>query len=362
MYAPHHIGKAPGRRYAPRAMSRPRDRQPTPEDVIGELMLNASRIQALHVAVRLCIPDLLINGPRSSTLLASTTGVHPGALHRLLRFLVADGYFAMTEDGRFALTPNSEALLSTAENGLRGYVLSTATRGWEVWGNLLHSIETGQPAFDRIFGEPYFAEQQRNRETLERFDAALAGGAGETGQALAGAMEPARCVADLGCGSGALLAAVLKAWPGALGIAFDAAEPLELAAKRLAGEKLSERVTLTPGNFLEAAPPGADLYVLSLILHDWDDAACLRILRCCQAAMAPGARLVIADAVLPEDPRTLPQASYADLAMLVMTGGRERTLAEFRSLLEQAGLRFERAVPLGGGRKHTAIEASRGLI
>lgn len=325
-------------------------------------MLGASRIQALYVAVRLGIPDLLETGPRSSTLLASSTGVHPGALHRLLRFLVAEGFFALNEDGRFGLTPNSEALCSRSESGLRGYVLSTATRGWEVWGQLLHSIETGRPAFDRVYGEPYFAEQQRNAESLERFDAGLASGSAENGKTLAKAISPANCVADLGCGSGALLVELLRAWPKAKGIAFDSAGSLELAAKRFETAVLGERVSCVAGDFFERVPPGADLYVLSLILHDWDDAACLRILRNCQAAMTPGARLVIADLLVPEDPRAEPRAAHADLGMLVMTGGRERTLAEFRALLEQAGLRFERVVALGGERKHSAIEASRGLL
>ena len=155
---------------------------------------------------------------------------------------------------------------------------------------------------------------------------------------------------------------MLAAWPRANGVAFESEETLALAAKRFHAEGFEDRVSLSPGNFFEAVPPGADLYVLSLILHDWDDSECLRILRNCQAAMAPGSRLVIADMLLPEDPRTEPRASYADIAMLTITGGRERTLAEFRALIEQAGLRFERAVLLDGGRKHSAIEASRGLL
>ena len=340
-------------------MSRPKDRRPSPGVTIDDVLLGASRMQALYVATRLGIPDLLAHGPRSSTLLASESGVHPGALHRLLRYLTAEGFFAMTEDGRFTLTPMSEELLTASPSGNRGAVLSTATRGWKVWENLLYSVETGRPAFDRVFGEPYFAEQQRNRDRLERFDEALAG---ETGRALARALAPAACVADLGCGSGALLIELLTAWPAARGVAFDAESSLALAAKRFDSAGLADRVITKPGDFFESVPGGAELYVLSLILHDWDDAAALRILRNCQEAMSPGTRLVIVDLLVPEDPRSEPRAAHADLAMLVMTGGRERTLSEFRSLLDHAGLRFERGVPLGGERRHSAIEASRGLI
>ena len=136
--------------HTPRAVSRPRDRHaPNP---VEEAMLGLGRIQALYVAVKLGIPDLLADGPGSSTLLASTTGVHPGALHRLLRFLAAEGYVALTEDGRFTLTPQGEQLTTRSRSGMAEYVLGTATRGWEVWSHLLHSVETGQPAFERVFG------------------------------------------------------------------------------------------------------------------------------------------------------------------------------------------------------------------
>lgn len=343
-------------------MSKSRARRPDPAQVIGDVMLSASRIQALYVAVRLGIPDLLAHGPRSSTVLASTTGVHPGALHRLMRFLVAEDYFGISDDGSFSLKPVSEALLSSSPTGLRGYVLSTATRGWDVWEHLLHSVETGQPAFDRVFGKSYFAEQQSEPAALERFDAALAPGAQKTGRALAKLLPPAACVADLGCGSGALLVELLRAWPHARGIAVDSEAALESARKRFAAAALEDRVHVCAGDFFEAVPPGASLYVLSLVLHDWDDARALRLLRNCQAAMAPGARLAIVEQIVPEDPRISPSAAHADLGMLVMTGGRERTLNEYRTLLEQAGLRFDSVDPLPGPRNVSAIQATRGLL
>ena len=193
--------------HTPRAVSRPRDRQTNP---IEEAMLGLGRVQALYVAVKLGIPDLLADAPCSSTLLASTTGVHPGALHRLLRFLAAEGYVAFTEDGRFALTAQGEPLTTRSKSGMAEYVLGTATRGWEVWSHLVHSVETGQPAFDRVFGRGYFTEQRDNPESLERFDAALAPSAAETGKALSAVLQPSRCIVDLGCGSGEVLYALLR--------------------------------------------------------------------------------------------------------------------------------------------------------
>lgn len=325
-------------------------------------MLGLGRIQALYVAVKLGIPDLLADAPGSSTLLASTTGVHPGALHRLLRFLAAEGYVALTEDGRFALTAQGEPLTTRSKSGMAEYVLSTATRGWEVWSHLLHSVETGRPAFERVFGRSYFAEQRGNAESLERFDAALAPSAAETGKALAGALAPARCVVDLGCGSGELLFSLLRAWPDARGVAVDSPDVLEFARRRADQAKLSPRAEFLAGDFMKGVPTGGDLYVLSLVLHDWENADCSRLLRNCQAAMAPGARLAIVEQLMPEDPRDAPRAAHADIGMLVMTGGRERTLAEYRSLLERAGLRFDGVRALKSKRDVSVIEASRGLL
>lgn len=325
-------------------------------------MLGASRIQALYVAVDLGIPDLLADGPGSSTLLASTTGVHPGALHRLMRFLAAEGYVSIAEDGRFQLTAQGEPLTSRSRSGMPEYIRGTATRGWEVWSHLRHSVETGQPAFDGVFGQSYFAEQRTNPESLAKFDAALAPSAAEAGRALAGAMPSAACVVDLGCGSGEVLYALLRAWPAARGIAFDTAAALDLARRRADAARVADRIEFREGDFFAAVPEGGGLYVLSLVLHDWDDARCLRLLKNCQAAMPPGARLAILEQPLPDNPRDAPRSAHSDLGMLVMTGGRERTLAEYRSLVERAGLRFDGCSPLKTRRETSLIEASRGLL
>lgn len=322
-------------------------------------MLGASRIQALAVAAELRIPDLLAERPRSSAEIASLTSVNQGALHRLLRFLAADNWVSILADGNFGMTAQLEPLTSDSPTGLRGYVLSTASRGWAIWSRLGDSVKTGKPAFDEIFGRSYFEEQRANAESLAQFDAALAPGAAESGEALARIVEPAECVVDLGCGSGALLLEILRAWPAARGVAFDGPEALSLARERFAREGLGQRVAMMSGDFFVEAPYGGDLYVLSLVLHDWDDEKCKLILRNCVAAMQPGARLAIIERVVDEDPRVEPQAAYADLGMLVMTGGRERTLAEFMELVESSGLQYDGVERLGTNRDCWAIMASR---
>ncbi len=343
-------------------MARTRGRQLGPEARIEDILIGPSRVQALYVAARLGVFDLLAHGPLTSTVLASTSGVHPGALHRLMRFLAAEGFCEPTDDGRFALAPSAEPLLRGAMGGMREALLSTATRGWAVWEHLLESVETGRPAFDRVFGKSYFAEQRENPASLAAFDAGLASGAAEAGRALARAVQPAACVADIGCGSGALLIELLRCWPAARGVAFDRPEVLAAAGPRFDSAALAGRLERREGDFFDAVPGGAQLYVLSLVLHDWDDEQALRLLRNCQAAMPPGARLAVVEQIAPEDPRQAPRSAHADLGMLVMTGGRERTLAEYRSLLERAGLRFDGTRELGTSRQSTLIEASRGLM
>lgn len=331
-----------------------------PAERIEEMLLAPSRLQAAYVAVQLGIPDMVKDGPRSSTLLASAAGVHPGALHRLMRFLASDGVFECTADGRFAATPLSMALASDAPDGPREALIGTATHSWNVWGNLLYSVETGRPAFDRVHGLSYFEEQARNPRALEMFDAALAKGAADAGRAMAKHIPEGARVVDVGCGSGALLAEVLRIVPGSTGVAFDRADVLGLARTRL--DEFGDRVVYIEGDFFHSVPESGSYYALSLILHDWDDAAALTILRNCQAAMAPGARLAVLECLLPDDILSQPLAAQADIGMLVMTGGRERTLAEYRALIERSGLRFDGATPLKTLRKFTMLLGTKGLL
>ncbi len=336
---------------------KPRARPPA--ERIEDMLLAPSRVQALYVAVKLGIPEMVKDGPRSSTLLASTAGVHPGALHRLLRFLVSDGVFELTEDGRFGATPLSMALVAGAGSS-RDVLISTATRGWHVWGNLLYSVETGRPAFDRVHGMSYFEEQARNPVALEVFDAALAEGAADAGKALAKHVPAGAKVVDVGCGSGALLAEVLRCVRDSRGVAFDRSDVLERARTRL--EAFQDRVAFIEGDFFQSIPASGDLYVLSLVLHDWDDDAAAAILRACQASMAPGARLAVLECLMVDDVLSQPVAAQADIGMLVMTGGRERTLPEYRGLMERAGLRFDGATPLKTSRKLTLMLGTKGLL
>lgn len=325
-----------------------------PVDVVEDILEGAARIQAIYVATRLGIPDLLRDSARSSTLLASAAGVHPEALHRLLRFLAVEGIFALTEDERFAGTPVSKALTLGDPSGLRAEVLAMATRGWEAWRDLLHAVETGQPATGAGLGGDVLAPGE-GREAEQ---------AAAAGKALAAAtdLRTAPCVVDLQCGDGAFLAEVLKHNPAARGVALDCPETIERARLLFEAAHLDHRVDLLAGDLLAEAPGGGNYYLLRRVLHGRDDAHALLILANCQAAMPTGARLAIVESLLGNDPAQTPAAVREDLAGLVLTGGRERTLFEYRALAEHAGLRFDRAVALRGTKGLTAIEFSRGLL
>lgn len=320
-----------------------------PRETIEEILAGVPRVQAIYVATRLGIPDMLRDAPRSSAVLASTAGVHPEGLHRLLRFLVAEGVFALTEDGRFAATALSDALTLGDPSGLRGEVLAMATRGWETWRELLHAVETGQPAAPgQLYQNEGFEAQQAVAAARAITTATEVGHAG--------------CVVDLQCGDGAFLVEVLGRCHGLRGVGIERPDGVARARLRIEAAHLLNRAEVRAGDLLTEVPGGGGYYVLRRVLHSYDDAHGLLILANCQAGMPAGARLAIIEGLLTEDPRATPGLVREDLAGLAGTGGRERRLEEYRALAEHAGLRFDRVIPLRGTPGLSVIELSRGLL
>ena len=164
-----------------------------------------------------------------------------------------------------------------------------------------------------------------------------------------------RRLVDVGGGSGVLLSAILRATPALRGVLMDRPAAIAAARERLATEGLSERAECVAGDFFATVPPGADGYLLSRVIHDWDDRDAVRILRRCRAAMPGTARLLLVESVLPERARDAPEAIRMDLHMMVLLGARERTEEEYRRLLAAAGLDLRRVVP-------TASPAALGVI
>jgi hypothetical protein len=217
---------------------------------------------------------------------------------------------------------------------------------WKAWGELLHSVRTGENAARFSLGMDFWEYRKRHREAGEIFDAAM-----RTLSGLSAPQEIAaydfgrhRTIADIAGGTGAMLAAILGAHPNARGILFDQPHVVAAAGPVLAGAGVADRITIEAGSFFEKVPPGADAYILRRILHDWPDAEAIEILRRCHAAMKPEARLVVIDAVVGA-PNEDAAVKFLDLMMLVSAGGRERTAQEWKALLAEGGFRLERATP-----------------
>jgi ubiquinone/menaquinone biosynthesis C-methylase UbiE len=303
--------------------------------------------QAVYVAAKLGIADLLEHGPQRSEDLARATGTNSSALYRLLRALASVGVFYQEGDS-FGQSPMSAFLRSGVPGSLRAAAL-VAIDGefYRAWGDLLHSVKTGQSAFEHVFGTGLFDYMDLHPAAATAFHDALGSNAAQMGESTAIAYDfsGVRKVVDVGGGHGALLIAVLKAQPEIKGVLFDRASTLASAREDIESSGVSPRCELAAGDFFKAVPAGADAYILSFILHDWDDDRALAILQNCRRAMAKQGNLLVVEMVVP--PGGEPSfGKLLDLHMLAVTsGGRERTEAEFRNLLARAGFRLTRVIP-----------------
>ncbi len=302
--------------------------------------------QALYVAARLGIADILGAGPRSVESLAKETGAHAPSLARLLRALAGGGIFAEDESGDFALTPLASVIARDTPGSLRGAVLMAGDPMTQrPCGELLHAVMTGEPAFDRIFGKPFFEFLADNAEAGETFNAGMANFSAMENAAIAAAYEFSSNaqVVDVGGGQGGFLAEVLRAHPGVRGVLYDLPQVVSNPA-HLEAAGLMSRCETIGGDFSKSVPAGGDLYLYKRILHDWNDATCLSLLRVCAGAMPASGRVLVIDAVLPpgNDPHP---GKLSDLLIMSILPGRERRSDEFRNLFAEAGLKLTRIIP-----------------
>jgi len=303
--------------------------------------------RALYVAAKLLIADQLVGGPASAEELADASGVHAPSLRRVLRALASLGVFAEDDHGRFDHTPLSRGLCANGPGSLREFVVMLGeAESWRSWGEVMHSVRTGEPAFDKVFGTSQFDYLAGHPDAARNFDAAMAErSAAEDDAVLAAWTFPsAGKVVDIGGGRGTLLSAVLRAHPQLHGVVFDLAHVIERARPAFAGQRLGSRLQGAPGDFFaDELPRDAQVYMLKKVIHDWDDARALAILKACSRAMAPGATLLLIEPVIA--PGNEPSfAKLLDLFMLVWPGGRERTESEHVSLLAGAGLELRNGV------------------
>ena len=306
--------------------------------------------QALHVAAHLGIADLLTEGPQTHQTLAAKTGTHAGALRRVLRLLASLGVFAEGADGRFELTPVGAALRTGPGSSRAAARLFAGPMVWQCWGDLLTTVRTGEPAFPRLFKTGSFEYFADHPEEAAVFDEAMGSFTATISDILAATYDFSgmREVIDVGGGDGRLLTGILRAYPDLRGTVFDLPRLAESAMRQIAGAGVPDRHRFVGGDFFEAVPEGFDAYLLKHVIHDWDDTRAVRILENCRRAMRPQAKLLIIEGVYPPRADASPESRGAaanDVNMLVCTGGRQRSEAEFRELYAAAGLGLTRIIP-----------------
>lgn len=303
--------------------------------------------RTVYVAAKLGLADKLASGPKSAAELAGQMHVHGPSLHRLMRTLASLGILTERTEQRFALTDLGAALKTGAPGSARSTVLYSgspaAQSGWE---NLGYSVETGKPGFEKAQGVPVFDFLAQHPEEASQFSDMMIGLHQQEPPAIATAYDFSafKTIADVGGATGNMLAAILSHHAEPRGILFDRPHVVRDAPALLSAKGVSHRVRIEAGSFFESVPVGADVYILSHIIHDWSEDQCLTILGHVRKAMNPAARLLIVEMVLAAGDAPHP-GKLLDMVMLSQLGGQERTEAEYDVLLGKAGLRLTRVVP-----------------
>jgi len=289
---------------------------------------------AIHVAATLRIADHIAAGIDRIAPLADAAHADRDALHRVLRQLVSKGIFEEPEPGRFALNDNSRQLLDPVLRG--GFDLDLiGGRMAYSWSTLLTAVRTGRPAYHEVFGRPFWDDLGANPAVAESFDQLMGPGHGDPDPEVLPdpSLWPSiHTMVDVGGGTGTLLAAVLRAHPETRGTLVDFPRTVARSAEVFERAGVVDRATAIGQSFFDSLPAGADLYFMKSVLSDWPDREAVAILTRCAEAMAPASRLVLVNGVTPAE------TASPELLMLVLVGGRARTLAEFSLLAGHAGL------------------------
>src|SRR6266700_8293165 len=301
----------------------------------------------IRVVATLRIADHIAAGTTDIKTLAEEAECDSDFLHRVLRHLVGKGVFTEPTPGQFALNEAALELLDPSQqlgldlNGIGGRIAYA-------WGSLLSAVRTGAPAYHEIFGLPFWEDLEAHPDIRASFDALMGPpghGTPDPEVLLTGDWKSIRTVVDVGGGTGALLAEILRARPEIEGTLVDFPGTVAHADVLLQAAGVRERVRTVGQSFFDPLPSGADLYLLKSTLNDWPDREAQLILSRCAEAARPGSRLVILGGVSPDD-----CVSSFLTPEMVLLGGKDRTLTEFRALAQQAGLMVEAAGQLPSGR------------
>jgi SAM-dependent methyltransferase len=324
------------------------DSKPTPQQMpqqrLQSIRLAVWHAHAIAAATKLGLAEALADGPLATADIAARTGTDAPSLYRLLRALEGIGFFRQTAPGLFGNTASSECLRCDVRGSQRAWVLwnfSNMDGGRQAWDDLAEAVRTGEASFEKAHDCDLWEFRRRHPEADARFNDAMRASSDTITPAIAAAYDWGRfpVIADIGGGIGTQLSAILDRFPESRGILFDQPHVGAAAIPHA-------RIEFVAGDFFASVPAGADAYLLRWILHDWPDRRASDILQTVRRALKPGARLMLVDAVVPPGPEDS-FGKWADLLMLVMLAGRERTEAEFRALLAGAGFDLEQVVETG---------------
>jgi hypothetical protein len=320
---------------------------PAPEQRMAELLFGMWVAQAIAVFARLRIADVLAAGPKNSEQIAQAIDADGPSVHRLLRALTDPGL--VTQDGDvFALEPLGATLRTDVEGSWAAFATMIGMPYHRAaWSDLYTSVKSGEPAFARVHGKPVFEYLRDHPPLAQVFDAAMTSVSRQIISSISTCYDfgGIGTIVDVGGGRGQLLASILAAHPDARGVLFDLPSVIATAQPLLERAGVADRCTLVAGDFFEQIPQGGDAYLMSNVIHDWNDDKSELILRRCREAMPEAAVLLLLEVVLPDGPDPH-LGKIGDLEMFVQTeAGRQRTRAEFADLLSRAGLELTRVLP-----------------
>jgi hypothetical protein len=325
---------------------------PDPAQMLMQMCTGFMVSAAIYPAAKLGIAELVADGPQPISKLAEQTGANEDALYRVLRALSSVGIFTEVSPRTFGLTPAANLLRSDVSGNLRDLALwMTNEFHFKVWGQMTHSVLTGQPSVEKVYGKPCFELFPDLPETDVEFNNAMTNISAMTIPVVLEKYDFSgiETLVDVGGGHGFLISQILKHYPKMKGMLFDLPHVLEGATPRIQRLGLSSRLETCPCDFFESIPAGGDAYIMQHIIHDWNDAKCHIILKHIHKALAgkKNGKLIILDSIVKND-NSPDFCKWLDLEMLTMPGGRERTEEEFRILLQHCGFKLTRAIPLQG--------------
>jgi hypothetical protein len=304
--------------------------------------------RAVYLAAEFGVADLLAAGPRTVATLAQATQADEAALYRVLRLLAALGVLTEPEPRSFGLTVLGDRLRSDVPASMRNWAMLSDTLGFHAHEPILDAVRTGRTGAEIAYRKTTMQRLRADPRSAARFDMAMSERTAAFAPSVAATYDftAMRLIADIGGGQGTLLAAILQRHRHLRGILFDVPDAARRAVGVLRDAGLADRCEVVAGDFFAGVPDGADAYILANVLHDWDDGRAVQILQACRRAMAADGRVLIVERLIPQDPSDAVPVLLSDLNMLILSGGQERTNAEYGALLNAAGLRPGRIQPV----------------